>query len=479
MEDIVTVTDSAITTPPIRQVLLISAGASHSVALLSGNVVCSWGRGEDGQLGHGDAEDRLAPTQLSALDGQEIVSLTCGADHTTAFSESSLNVYSWGWGDFGRLGHGNSTDFFIPQPIKALQGLKIRQIACGDSHCLAVTMEGQVQSWGRNQNGQLGIGTIEDSLVPQKIEAFQGITVKMVAAGAEHTVAITEDGDLYGWGWGRYGNLGLGDRKDRNIPEKVSIISGEKMVQVACGWRHTISVTSSGDLYTYGWSKYGQLGHGDFKDHLVPHKLDALHGQFISQISGGWRHTMALTSEGKLYGWGWNKVRIVISFLNNLNKLKLPFNEYYYVYSLGKLVLETIKIIAFQCKSNFQMSRHIIFSCDIHIAFFNKVGQISCGWRHTLAVSEKGNVFSWGRGTNGQLGHKEAIDRNIPKLIEVLSIDGSSGQQIESSNTDPSTGKLSVLPSDRYAVVPNENAVGGTNGNDASVPENDVKRIRI
>lgn len=63
----------------------------------AGNVVCSWGRGEDGQLGHGDAEDRLAPTQLSALDGQEIVSLTCGADHTVAYSESQLNVYSWGW----------------------------------------------------------------------------------------------------------------------------------------------------------------------------------------------------------------------------------------------------------------------------------------------------------------------------------------------------------------------------------------------
>ncbi|PWA92826.1 regulator of chromosome condensation (RCC1) family protein [Artemisia annua] len=306
MEEIVTA-DSETTAPVIRRVILISAGASHSAALLSGNVVCSWGRGEDGQLGHGDAEDRSSPTQLSALDGEEIASLTCGADHTIAFSESQMQVYSWGWGDFGRLGHGNSTDCFIPQPIKALQGLRIRQIACGDSHCLAVTMEGEVQSWGRNQNGQLGLGTIEDSLVPQRIEAFQGITVKMVAAGAEHTAAITEDGDLYGWGWGRYGNLGLGDRKDRNIPEKVSVITGEKMVQVACGWRHTISVSSSGDLYTYGWSKYGQLGHGDFRDHLVPCKLEALNGQFISQISGGWRHSMALTSDGKLYGWGWNK----------------------------------------------------------------------------------------------------------------------------------------------------------------------------
>ncbi|KAL5539709.1 hypothetical protein UlMin_043746, partial [Ulmus minor] len=130
-------------------------------------------RGEDGQLGHGDAEDRLIPTHVGALDGLEIVSVTCGADHTTAYSGTQIEVYSWGWGDFGRLGHGNSSDLLTPQPIKALQGLRIKQIACGDSHCLAVTMESEVQSWGRNQNGQLGLGSNEDSLVPQKIQAFQ------------------------------------------------------------------------------------------------------------------------------------------------------------------------------------------------------------------------------------------------------------------------------------------------------------------
>ncbi|KAL5753461.1 hypothetical protein ACOSP7_023638 [Xanthoceras sorbifolium] len=434
-------------TAPFRRVLLISAGASHSVALLSGNIVCSWGRGEDGQLGHGDAEDRLSPTQLSALDGHEIVSLTCGADHTTAFSESRMEVYSWGWGDFGRLGHGNSSDLFTPQPIKALQGLRIKQIACGDSHCLAVTMEGEVQSWGRNQNGQLGLGTTVDSLVPQKIQAFQGVSIKMVSAGAEHTVAVTEDGDLYGWGWGRYGNLGLGDRNDRLVPEKVAnvYLQGEKMVMVACGWRHTISVSSSGGLYTYGWSKYGQLGHGDFEDHLVPHKLEALHGSFISQVSGGWRHTMALTSNGKLYGWGWNKFGQV-GVGDNVDKCS-----------------------------------------PVQVKFPNdqKVVQISCGWRHTLAVTERQNVFSWGRGTNGQLGHGESSDRNIPKIIEPLSVDGSSGQQIESSKFDPSSGKTWVSPSERYAVVPDDNVPGQTNvpargnGSDVSVPESDVKRVRI
>ncbi|KAH7566932.1 hypothetical protein JRO89_XS08G0255600 [Xanthoceras sorbifolium] len=521
-------------TAPFRRVLLISAGASHSVALLSGNIVCSWGRGEDGQLGHGDAEDRLSPTQLSALDGHEIVSLTCGADHTTAFSESRMEVYSWGWGDFGRLGHGNSSDLFTPQPIKALQGLRIKQIACGDSHCLAVTMEGEVQSWGRNQNGQLGLGTTVDSLVPQKIQAFQGVSIKMVSAGAEHTVAVTEDGDLYGWGWGRYGNLGLGDRNDRLVPEKVANVYGEKMVMVACGWRHTISVSSSGGLYTYGWSKYGQLGHGDFEDHLVPHKLEALHGSFISQVSGGWRHTMALTSNGKLYGWGWNKVGISASllfalyeFCINLSKVNCSGYSGSYFFSLtvvgcilDRLELVTTLISVLLCKSNFPMTRHILVTvapenCYFSMFFFfmflfgilQKVVQISCGWRHTLAVTERQNVFSWGRGTNGQLGHGESSDRNIPKIIEPLSVDGSSGQQIESSKFDPSSGKTWVSPSERYAVVPDDNVSGcfwkpprsdeklgiavslqvpgqtnvpaRGNGSDVSVPESDVKRVRI
>ncbi|XP_047338143.1 ultraviolet-B receptor UVR8-like [Impatiens glandulifera] len=434
--------------PLIRQVLFISAGASHSVALLSGNVVCSWGRGEDGQLGLGDAEDRLVPAQLGALDDHDIVSVICGADHTIALSESSKQVYSWGWGDFGRLGHGNSSDLFIPQPIKALQGLRIRQIACGDSHCLAVTMEGEVQSWGRNQNGQLGLGTTEDSLVPQKIEAFKGIPVKMVAAGAEHTAAVTEEGELYGWGWGRYGNLGLGDRTDRLIPEKVANVNEEKMVIVACGWRHTISVSSSGALYTYGWSKYGQLGHGDFQDHLVPHRLEALQGHFISAISGGWRHTMALTSDGELYGWGWNKFGQVGVGDNDDHcspvQVKFPQEQ--------------------------------------------KVVQISCGWRHTLAVTERNNVFSWGRGTNGQLGLGECVDRNIPKIIEQLR-DGSNGQQLESpANVDLTPGKTWVSPTERYAVVPDDNvqhpivpavSAASGDGNDASVPGNDVKRMRL
>ncbi|KAM3367549.1 hypothetical protein ACQJBY_016246 [Aegilops geniculata] len=402
-------------------VVLVSAGASHSVALLAGNVLCTWGRGEDGQLGHGDAEDRLVPTVISGFDAPGITSVICGADHTTAYSEDEHQVYSWGWGDFGRLGHGNSTDVFTPQPVKALQGIKIKQLACGDSHCLAVTMAGEVLSWGRNQNGQLGLGTTEDSLLPQTIQAFEGISVKMIAAGAEHTAAVTEDGEIYGWGWGRYGNLGLGDRNDRLVPEKVSSVEGEKMVLVACGWRHTITVSSSGSLYTYGWSKYGQLGHGDFEDHLVPHKVEALMDSSTSQF-------------GQV-GAGDNA--------DHCSPAQVNFPEE------------------------------------------QKVAQVACGWRHTLAFTEKKNVFAWGRGTSGQLGHGEIVDRNTPVIIDALSPDGPGSKKLESSAAIPFAAKIWVSPSERYALVPDEKVAkpgdvsARGNGADASVPENDVKRMRV
>ncbi|XP_057858700.2 ultraviolet-B receptor UVR8 isoform X2 [Cryptomeria japonica] len=427
-----------------RRVLLVSAGASHTVAVLSGNVVCSWGRGEDGQLGHGDAEDRHKPTIISDLDGCEITSVICGADHTTAYSDTRLVVYSWGWGDFGRLGHGNSSDLFIPHSIKLLYGLKIKQIACGDSHCLAVTRDGEVQSWGRNQNGQLGLGNTEDSLVPQKIQAFEGLAIKMVAAGAEHTVAVSEDGNLYGWGWGRYGNLGLADRNDRFIPEEVATINGEKFSMIACGWRHTIAVSDSGNLYTYGWSKYGQLGHGDYEDHLVPCRVEGLRNYHIAQISGGWRHTMALDKEGQIYGWGWNKFGQVGVGDNIDHCSPLP----------------------------------------VTLPVEQKVVQVSCGWRHTVAVTDKHNVFSWGRGTSGQLGHGDINDRNIPQLVEALSADGSACQQIQTSKEAVLSGSNWISPSERYALVPDESGTGqvslASNSAfaDASVPNSDAKRVR-
>ena len=112
------------------------------------------------------------------------------------------------------------------------------------------------------QNGQLGMGDTEDSMLPRHVTALSGKTVIDVAAGAEHSIVCTSDGEVYSFGWNRYGNLGTNDREDRHIPTKVHGVEG--VVAVGAGWRHSLAIRGEDrQLFSWGWSKYGQLGHGD------------------------------------------------------------------------------------------------------------------------------------------------------------------------------------------------------------------------
>jgi alpha-tubulin suppressor-like RCC1 family protein len=192
--------------------------------------------------------------------------VTCGAEYSIcvgARADGGDDVYAWGWADFGRLGLGACTDVFVPTPIPDFAGKRVGAIACGDTHTLvALANSGELYTFGRNQNGQLGTGDTEDSLQPRLVSALAGKRVSGVAAGAEHSVLCTEDGEVYAFGWGRYGNLGLGDREDRHVPTKVEGI--DSVVGVGAGWRHSLAIRGEGrQLYSWGWSKYGQLGHGN------------------------------------------------------------------------------------------------------------------------------------------------------------------------------------------------------------------------
>lgn len=135
-------------------------------------MVLSFGRGEDGQLGHGDAEDRNAPQAVFSLLNR-ISSVACGAEYSCAYSAAECQFFSWGWGDFGRLGTGDCRDVFIPYPLPALAGKAVASVACGDTHTLVATTAGELFAFGRNQNGQLGLGSIQDSLSPQPVAALQ------------------------------------------------------------------------------------------------------------------------------------------------------------------------------------------------------------------------------------------------------------------------------------------------------------------
>jgi alpha-tubulin suppressor-like RCC1 family protein len=246
----------------------INCGSSHSLALVRGkddaeSVVVSWGRGEDGQLGHGDPEEADRPKAIFALFGKAISDVHCGAEYSLAVSSQNSEVYSWGWGDFGRLGHADSADVFVPTPIASLSGRKVTAVACGDTHTLVILDGGRLVSFGRNQNGQLGNASTNDCYEPQEVRVVGGEWVTMVACGAEHSACCTRDGKVYSWGWGRYGNIGDGDTVDRHEPVLVKGLDGVKIEGIACGWRHSLAI--------------------------------------VRLVTSGWRHTMAVTTSGKCY----------------------------------------------------------------------------------------------------------------------------------------------------------------------------------
>ncbi|GAB4814257.1 hypothetical protein N2152v2_001303 [Parachlorella kessleri] len=408
----------------------VACGSSHSLALLgSRGLVVSWGRGEDGQLGHGDAEERTQPQAIFGLLNAAVSSVYCGAEYSLAISRSRREVWSWGWGDFGRLGHGDATDKFVPTPIAAFSGTPVAAAACGDTHTLVLSEAGEVWAFGRNQNGQLGTGSDVDSVLPQKVAALEGKRVVSVACGAEHSVCCTDQGEVYAWGWGRYGNLGDGECSDRRLPVKVKGLEGVRVAQVACGWRHSAAVDDAGRLYVWGWGRWGQLGLGDCNDAWVPRQVAGL--QDIALVAGGWRHMLAADSSGAVWAWGWGKFG-QLGLGNNQDVVESPQR------------LEALS--------------------------GERAVRLASGWRHSMVATQSGKVYTWGRGVNGQLGHGDSNDYNVPKLLGALSSGSLSVDALSREAVHPSV-KYSVPAADRYAVVPDSGQ------DDAAVP--DSKRLRV
>ncbi|XP_006742515.1 RCC1 domain-containing protein 1, partial [Leptonychotes weddellii] len=174
--------------------------------------------------------------------------------------------------------------------------LRARRLELGAEHALLLDEAGQVFSWGQGRHGQLGHGTLEAEPEPRLLEALQGLPMAEVAAGGWHSVCVSETGDIYIWGWNESGQLALPTRSLAEdgktvareasglneggpsggedgapapfialqpFPALLDLPGGADAVKASCGSRHTAVVTRTGELYTWGWGKYGQLGHKD------------------------------------------------------------------------------------------------------------------------------------------------------------------------------------------------------------------------
>lgn len=219
----------------------------------------------------------LFPTHVQgrfASCSPEHTLLRLGGGGNTTSGPGGSGTASWGVGKRGQLGHGKRDDEREPKLLlgKIGWGTRIVQVSAGGglvrvAHSLLLTSTGRVLSFGNAQYGQLGHGfdagkVLSDCLRPRYIDALKDEKCICVAAGELHSGAVTINGDVYTWGEGFCGQLGLGDRRPHLLPEQVTLggLEDECVSNISCGCRHTLVTTEEGEVFSWGLGRFGVLG---------------------------------------------------------------------------------------------------------------------------------------------------------------------------------------------------------------------------
>jgi alpha-tubulin suppressor-like RCC1 family protein len=254
----------------------IKAGEQHSIFLTETGEVYSYGRGERGQLGTGEIGNADIPTKIDFFDNiGPIKKINAGSYHSF-FQTEKGEVYACGRGDDGQLGVGDHDDRLFPTLVTfPPQTDPIKEISAGDYHTVVLTETGDVYACG---NLELGNGDTPSILTPIRIEFPPGTApVKQISAGNYHTIFLTQTGEVYACGKGGDGQLGTGDNRDHLAPVRVTffddVFPSIDLDEIAAGESHTIFLTKTGEVYACGTAREGQLGTGDNQTHPVPVKI--------------------------------------------------------------------------------------------------------------------------------------------------------------------------------------------------------------
>ncbi|GAB4839983.1 hypothetical protein Ancab_020692 [Ancistrocladus abbreviatus] len=384
-----------------------SQGSCHDDFDSLGDVFI-WGEGiGEGFLGGGTLKDRnsasakmdaLLPKALESTVVLDVHHVACGGRHAVLVTRQG-EIFSWGEESGGRLGHGVEIDVSHPKLIDTLSGTQIELVACGEYHTCAVTLCGDLFSWGDGtyNSGVLGHGSEASHWIPKKVSGpIEGMHVSYVACGPWHTAALTSGGQLFTFGDGTFGALGHGDRSSSRIPREVEALSGLRTLRVACGAWHTAAIVEmvtsevstteaidrplSGKLFTWGDGDDGQLGHSDKASRLIPGTVMSLVNLSFCKVACGHNLTVALSTCGQVYTMG----------SSSYGQLGCPEAD-------GKIP-----------------------ACLEGKIAGSFIEDISCGSHHVAALTSKSEVYTWGKGTNGQLGHGDNDHRNEPTFVEHL-----------------------------------------------------------
>ena len=367
-------------------------------------LVVSWGRNKHLETSHNNYDMLSLPRVVFKLSKEEINKIYCGVEHNIVLTVDN-KLFGWGQNESGQCGIEPSKNKILSDPtqIDSLNPFKIKEVSCGSEHTLALTEEGELYSFGKAEDGVLGYDTVtEISHIPQKISFFtsNNIKIESISTGSIHNIALDTEGKVYSWGSNLLGELGFQmERKNvsppsSSTPSQINCLP--RVEKVACGEGHSIAICEEGAVYSWGYGSCGQLGLG-FCEHSVS--------------SGKIRGLSHNANPTRIQGFSSKNVRCGKTFTMFLNEK----GELYSCGVNNEFQLGIKKFSKALCYD-------IIIPTRVD-AFINmKVLKIACGESHCIAIiqdttNNMTNLWSWGSNTFGQLGHGTPEKSSLPKPL--------------------------------------------------------------
>ena len=356
----------------------IATGNGFTCALSSGGAVYCWGANNYGELGINTSQAAsdvpVAVSTAVALSGVTVTQISAGQYHACALGGGK--AYCWGWNAWGQLGNNSTVNSTAPVAVSTsgvLSGLTVTQVTAGGLHSCALA-GGKAYCWGGNPHGELGVavGNITNSSVPVAVNTsgvLSGLTLTGIAAGYEHTCALSSAGADYCWGSDAHGELGIGSGTDSDVPVAVSTagaLSGVTVSQVTAGDLTSCALSSTGAGYCWGRGTSGELGNNGTSTLNTPQAVSTsgvLSGKTLSQISTGQQVTCALDSAGGSYCWGLDASGQAGDPATGVNK-SVP-----------------VPVVASQPTT------------------------VTSGYSHSCEINPNGAAYCWGDDTSGELGN--------------------------------------------------------------------------
>ncbi len=382
----------------------ISSGQSHTLAVRADGAVFAWGYNSAGQLGINSTVQQTTPVQVHGVGNVGYLTNVISVVATTLNSyalKSDGTVYGWGINIYGNLGIASTSQKLVPTQVLGVGGVGyltgIIAIAAGDYSVFALKSDGTVYAWGDNSSGQLGINSTVQQNAPVQMLDANGVdyftNAVAIGAGGTNSYIVKSDGTLYSLGGSLEGQTGINSFSiSLKIPTQVhgvnnvGYLTGVSAVKSA-GGRTTLALESDGTLFGFGRNNEGELATNNTNSGAVPIQALGVGGSGyltgISSIAGGGTHVLAIKTDGTLYAWGYNANGQIGMATTTPMLIKVPTQ----VLGVGG------------------------------VGYLTGIISIAGGTNSSFAVKSDNTVYGWGINSNGQLGINSTAQQTAPVQV--------------------------------------------------------------